>query len=92
MKRIALAVILSAILVTGAVIAHAQLGPAPSTPGQGDVITGTDLGFRLIRMDGNRPVGELVIRQNVPAPGRGTIWVPVDLGGGRGGVHPLTLK
>lgn len=40
-------------------------------------------------MDGDKPVGELVIRRN--APGGGTMWVPVDLGG-RGGVHPLTLK
>ena len=90
MKRISLAVILAAILVTTAVIAHAQRGAVPSTPGQGDVITGTDLGFRVIRMDGNRAVGELVIRQNGPVGG--TIWVPVDLGGGRGGVHPLTLQ
>jgi hypothetical protein len=105
MKRFNLMMILSAaILVTGAVIAHAQRStvspvdpllpgvtmqipnvPLPQAP---SVITGADFGFRVERMDGNRPVGELVIRQNSPAGG--TVWVPVELGGA--GVRQLTLK
>jgi hypothetical protein len=89
MKRFNLMVILAAILATAAVIAHAQIGvlPSPVTPPgastQRPVLTGENLGFRVERMDGNRPVGELVIRQN-------GLWVPVELGGT--GVKQLTLK
>jgi hypothetical protein len=89
MKRFSLGVIVTAVLIAGAVMAHAQRVPPPPPSGDSGVVAGGDLGFRILRMDGDKPVGELVIRRN--APGGGTMWVPVDLGG-RGGVHPLTLK
>jgi hypothetical protein len=89
MKRFNLMAILAAVLATAAVIAHAQVGTLPSPvmpPGvatQHPVMAGEDLGFRVERMDGNTPVGRLVIRQNGQ-------WVPVELGGS--GVKQLTLK
>ena len=89
MKRVYLMVILAVIVLVAAAIAHAQIGalPSPVTPPgfpvQHPVISGEDLGFRIESMDGNKPVGRLVIRRDGQ-------WVPVELGGA--GVKQLTLK
>jgi hypothetical protein len=89
MKRFSLMVTLAVIVVIAAVIAHAQVGalPSPVTPPgfpvQHPVISGADLGFRVESMDGNKPVGRLVVRRDGQ-------WVSVELGGS--GVKQLTLK
>jgi len=68
-KRLAMVLVwlLSLVLVGGLAHARGQLSAEP------EVLTGTDLGFRVARKDARRVVGHLVVRVD----GR---WVVAELG------------
>jgi hypothetical protein len=68
-----LIVVVLLIAAIGGIRLTAQRLPVPVEP---QVITGPDIGFRIEGVDGNTPIGRLVVRVN----GR---WVDVELGGGK---------
>ena len=78
-RRMALAALwIVSLVVTaqwGTAIVQSEQASSPPTPGQGQVVSGSDLGFMVLPGEGEqgRPVGILVIRQ------RGQ-WVPVEMG------------
>jgi hypothetical protein len=63
-KRIALSLMVAAILVGVGIWVHAQVQlPTPGDSNQ-TVISGADIGFRVDRWEGKTPVGRWVVRSD----------------------------
>lgn len=76
MKRVVLVWIASFVLVVMATFAYAQFGVPPRRLPQPQILSGSDIAFRVEGTDGNsRPVGTWMVRFNGE-------WVEVGSGGG----------
>ena len=63
-KRIALIVLWALSLIIAGVFAHAQTPAQRGNTPPPTIISGSDLGFRVARQQGNRVTGTLVVRIN----------------------------
>ena len=63
-KRIALIVVWALSLIIAGAFAHAQTPAQRGTTPAPTIISGSDLGFRVARQQGNRVTGTFVVRIN----------------------------
>jgi len=80
-RRALIATVWIVSLIAVAAFARAQTGPTPLPLPSPLVLTGTDIGFRVTGIAGDRPVGYVVIRVKGE-------WVVPKIGEGDGVIRP----